>query len=61
MNSGIINEISITENIPYRNKILTLSMISLNSIEKLLQQYSSLDSLDYDDIISISSKMFGMM
>jgi hypothetical protein len=61
VNSGIINEISTIENIPYRNKILTLSTISLNSIEKLLQQYSSLDSLDYDDIISISSKMFGMM
>jgi len=61
VNSGIINEISTTENIPYQNKILTLSTISLNSIEKLLQQYSSLDSLDYDDIISISSKMFGMM
>jgi len=61
VNSGIINEISLIENIRYRNKILTLSTISLNSIEKLFQRYSSLDSLDYDDIISISSKTFGMI
>jgi hypothetical protein len=49
VHSGIIKEIStknLLENILYLNEILTSSTRSLNSIDKLIQQGSSSDSLD---------------